>query len=432
MNLLMVTNTFTPFVGGVARSVASFTDEFRRLGHRVIVVAPTFSGAPKHEPDVVRIPTIQHFNGSDFSVGLPVPGFLFQALEGVSLDIVHSHHPYLVGDTALRIAASRNLPLVFTHHTMYEMLTHYVPGDSPKLQRFVVELSTGYANLCDRVIAPSASTAKILVERGVGTPIEVISTGVDVDRFREGNGAGFRASMGIPEDAFVVGHVGRLVPEKNLGFLVEAVTAFLAANASARFLVAGEGPSLKEIRERFGRRRMAARLHCAGILQGGALVEAYRAMDVFAFASRSETQGIVLAEAMAAGVPVVAVDAPGVRELVVDGRNGFLLPGSSVTSFADALSRVASMSSEGSETARQAARRTAERLSIRRCAERILLLYESLASAERRPKESRGSPWARARRMLGRERQLWLNRAHAAGAALSVPGQHTGAGRNPI
>src|SRR5512144_419241 len=123
MNILMVTNTFTPYVGGVANSVASFAAEYRRQGHRVLVVAPEFRDAPGGETDVIRVPAIQRFNGSDFSLRLPVPGFLFPALDRFRPDVVHSHHPYLLGDTALRIAAVRNAPLVFTHHSMYETFT---------------------------------------------------------------------------------------------------------------------------------------------------------------------------------------------------------------------------------------------------------------------------------------------------------------------
>ncbi len=432
MNLLMMTNTYAPFVGGVSRSVESFTEEFRRRGHRVMVVAPASPGAPKGEADILRIPAIQNFNGSDFSLRLPVPGFLFSALEKFRPDIVHSHHPYLLGDTALRVSALRNVPLVFTHHSMYEKFTHYVPGDSPRLQRFVVELSTGYANLCDRVIVPSGSTATILKERGVETPIEVIPTGVDIERIRRGDGRGFRAAMGIPGEDFVVGHIGRLAPEKNLGFLAEAVTAFLAANGRARFLIAGVGPMEKKVRERFERRGMGGRLHFAGILQGGGLADAYHAMDVFAFASQCETQGMVVAEAMAAGVPVVALDGPGVREAVIDGRNGYLLPADTVAVFSDALSRVAALSGDDLRAMKEAARETAESFSIRRCAERTLILYESLGTVDRRSRRTRGSLWASARRFSGREWKLWRNRAHAAGAALSGQGQDQRAGKTML
>jgi glycosyltransferase involved in cell wall biosynthesis len=166
MNIVMVTNTYSPHVGGVARSVAAFSAEYRRLDHRVLIVAPEFAGMPENETDVVRIPSIQNFNGSDFSVVLPVTGLLTESLDAFKPEIVHAHHPYLLGMTALRIARYRELPLVFTHHTLYEQYTHYVPGDSPTLQRFVIELATHYANLTDQVFAPSESIASLIKERG--------------------------------------------------------------------------------------------------------------------------------------------------------------------------------------------------------------------------------------------------------------------------
>jgi len=419
MNLLMVTNTYTPYVSGLVRSVQSFTDEFRRRGHRVLVVAPSYPGAPKEEEGVIRVPAIRRFKGSDFSFGLPIPAFLFPALDAFRPDIVHSHHPYVLGDMALRIAAARNAPLVFTHHTMYETLARYVLVDSKAVRRFVVELSTGYANLCDQVIAPSASTERILRERGVKTPIAVIPTGIDLDVFRRGDREGFRALLGIPPDAFVVGHVGRLVPEKNLDFLVQAVIAFLASNPAARFLVVGTGVSEGEIRERFGRSGMSGRLHLAGVLRGAGLSDAYHAMDVFAFASRNETQGMVLAEAMAAGLPVVAVCAPGAREAVVDGRNGFLLPAMNLADFSGALSRAALSGPEALRAMGDAARETARRYSIRRCAGKALQLYGTVLEKRRRAREARKRPLGSALRFIGQERNIWRNRVQAAAAALS-------------
>jgi glycosyltransferase involved in cell wall biosynthesis len=111
MNIVMVTNTFTPHGGGVARSVQGFTDEFRKRGHRVLVLAPLFEGTPENELDVVRIPAVQHFSGSDFSVPIPVPRRVTTALKAFAPQIVHSHHPFLLGDTALRVAAACNLPI---------------------------------------------------------------------------------------------------------------------------------------------------------------------------------------------------------------------------------------------------------------------------------------------------------------------------------
>ena len=420
MNILMVTNTYTPHVGGVARSVAAFSDAYRARGHRVLVIAPTFEGVPPAERDVVRVPAIQHFNGSDFSVRLPIPALVNEALAEFDPDIVHSHHPFLLGDTALRIAAAWNVPLVFTHHTMYEQYTHYVPGDSPALQRFVIDLASGYANLCDQVFAPSDSVASVLRERGVETPISVVPTGVDVLRFAEGDGQAFRREHGIPQDATVVGHLGRLAPEKNLAFLAVAVANFLKRRPHAHFLVVGAGPSASDLRERFAEAKLSERLHLVGILQKRDLIDAYHAMDVFAFASQSETQGMVLTEAMAAGVPVVAVDAPGAREVVHGRQNGRLLPSEKVTSFAKALAEVADAKPEVRRSMREAALATAQEFSMPHQAERALAVYESLIAGSPTPKATQDSLWETSLRLIETEWDLWTNLAHAAGAALEA------------
>ncbi len=375
MNIVMFTNTYTPHVGGVARSVEAFAASYRSRGHRVLVVAPEFPDMPENEADVVRVPAIQNFNGSDFSVVLPVSGLLTEVLDDFQPDIIHSHHPYLLGVTALRVARFRHLPLVFTHHTRYEDYTHYVPGNAPMLRRFIIEVAVRYSNLADQVFAPSESIADLLRERGVESEIEVVPTGVDLDQFREGDGMDFRTRSGIPADAFVTGHLGRLAPEKNIEFLSESIAAFLQADSRAHCLIAGVGPAEQTLREVFERQGLTARLHFAGLLKQPQLSDSLHAMDVFAFASRSETQGMVLTEAMAAGVPVVALDAPGAREVVRDGINGRLLMHESVSEFADALRWVAQQPEAQRLELRQAAYRTAESFSMENMAERALSCY---------------------------------------------------------
>lgn len=420
MKILMMTNTFSPHVGGVARSVESFTEAYRARGHDVLVVAPEFEGAPEEEAGVLRIPAIQNFNGSDFSVVLPIPGILNAAVRDFQPQIIHSHHPFLLGSAALRLALVHELPLVFTHHTMYERYTHYAPGDSPTLKRFVAVLSTHYANQCDLVFAPSESTAAVIRERGVRTPIEVVPTGVRVERFRDGNGAGFRAAMGIPADAFLVGHLGRLAPEKNLPFLVRAVALFLRERPDSRFLVVGRGSCEQEIPALLAAQGLAGRLHQAGSLQQPLLAGAYRAMDVFAFASTSETQGMVLTEAMAAGVPAVALDAPGAREVVRDQVNGRLIPEPDETAFARALAWVADRDPAGREGLRQAALATAEAFSLDRTADRALELYGQLLGQRFVTRRQEYDLWDQSLRLIAAEWQVLRGMAEAAGEALSA------------
>ena len=419
MNILMATNTFTPHVGGVARSVQSFTDQFRAMGHRVLVLAPQDDKAPAEEPGVLRLPALQNFNNSEFSVPLVVPGMLMAALEEFQPQVVHCHHPFLLGSTAMRVAGTYNLPIVFTHHTRYETYTHYLPVDTPAIQRFAVQLATGFCNLCDAVIAPSESIADMLRASGVEARIEIIPTGVDVGRFLESDGSRARARLDLPPEAFVVGHVGRLAPEKNLGFLAEAVAAFLREHPAAHFLVVGHGPSEEEIGRLFEAPELRGRLHLAGTLEGQQLLDAYAAMDVFAFASQSETQGMVITEAMAAGVPVVAVDASGVRDVVEDGVNGRLLAEENLDAFRDALNWAASLSPAERTRLSLAVHATAERLSLGNCAGRLLKVYEELVRANRIDRPIDDSAWAKSLRWLEEELKIVSNYAGAMGNALT-------------
>jgi glycosyltransferase involved in cell wall biosynthesis len=420
MNIVILTNTFTPHVGGVARSVEAFTAEYRKRGHRVLIVAPEFPGMPQDEVDVVRINAIQKFNASDFSVALPIHPQLGETIDDFRPDIVHAQHPFLLGITALRLARHRGLPLVFTHHTLYEQYTHYIPGDSPALKRFAIELATRYANLADQVFAPSESIRDVLQARGVTTPIAVVPTGVRLESFAQGDGLAFRHQAGIPATARVVGHLGRLAPEKNLEFLSEAVADFMRSDSSAHFLVIGTGPSEQAIRDIFARAGMEERLHIAGILQRQRLADALHAMDVFAFASTSETQGMVLTEAMAAGLPVVALDAPGAREVVRDTQNGRLLAEASPAAFGAALQWVVERTPAQLRELNQAALATAEAMSIPRTADKALACYEALVSGSSADADRDELRWEDVRTFMKTEWEILKSVAQASDAALGT------------
>jgi len=382
MNILFFTNTYLPHVGGVAKSVRTLETSFRERGHEVRIVAPEFEGA-EDDPDVLRVPAIQNFNGSDFSVRIPIPNTIWRFVEDFGVDVVHSHHPFLLGDAALRVARRMAVPIVFTHHTLYERYTHYVPFDSPALKRMAVGLSTEYCNLCDGIIAPSESIAKLLKERGVETPVEAIPTGIDFEAFAGADGRAFREARGISADTQVVGTVGRLAEEKNLPYLAEAVGGYLKRNPDAAFLIVGEGDARTEMLSILEQQAAERQIHLAGKLSGQTLRDAYAAMDCFVFASQTETQGIVLAEAMASGKPVLALDGPGVREVVEDGRNGVLLPSDApVERFTESLSALF-QDKASLRRYSEAARTTAEAYDSDVCGEKVLSLYERMADGHR-------------------------------------------------
>ncbi len=416
MKIAMFTNTYLPHVGGVARSVKTLEDQCRKHGHEVRVVAPEFpENVPGESDEVLRVPAICNFNGSDFSVRLPVPNLIHEMIEDFEPDVIHSHHPFLLGDAALREAWKHKLPIVFTHHTLYERYTHYVPLDSPALKRVAIQLATEYCNLCTEVIAPSESVRKLLLERGVTSPVEVAPTGIDTAFFSSGNGPAFRKAQGIPDDAWVIGHVGRLAQEKNLGYLAEAVRHHLRADSSAVFLLVGAGDALELARRTLGDE--ASRLFAVGRKSGQALADAYAAMDVFAFASQTETQGMVLAEAMAAGKPVVALDGPGVREIMRDGGNGLMLRGDAPeTAFAAALARLRDDPELAGRCA-AGARAAADEYEERRSSARVIRIYEKLVE-EFEHQEEDASTWDRMLSTVEIEWDLIAAKMSAAAAAV--------------
>lgn len=382
MNICMMTNTYLPHVGGVARSVHTFAEDYRRMGHRTTVVAPTFPGMdemdPETEKEVIRVPALQQFNGSDFSVRLPLIGLMNPRLFELEVDIVHSHHPFLLGDTALRFAADKQVPVIFTHHTLYEEYLHYVPFQGTPMRQFVIELSTHYANLCDAVVAPSESIATLIKKRGVTVPVTVIPTGIDLKLFAAGDGERFRRAHEIGLERFVVGTLGRLAEEKNLGFLCRAVGLFLQENPQGLFLVVGSGPATGKMLAIFKEMGVVDQVLLAGKKTGQSLRDAYKAMDLFVFSSFSETQGLVLAEAMAAELSVIALDASGVREVLRDRKNGFMLPADAdEATFARKVSEIAR---EGEQRAilEEGALATARDFSRETSARRALSLYEEI------------------------------------------------------
>lgn len=418
MRIAMFTNTYLPHVGGVARAVGTLENACRAEGHEVRIVAPEFIGSAD-DPHVLRVPAIQNFNGSDFSVRLPFPNVIRDFMEDFQPDLVHSHHPFLLGDAALREAWKMDVPIVFTHHTLYERYTHYVPLDSPMLKKVAIQLATEYCNRCDRVVAPSESIVRLLRERGVTTPIHAIPTGIDVGFFASGNGARFRQTSDIPPDARVIGHVGRLALEKNLTFLVDAVARCLRQAPDAVFLLVGDGDARGTMTGRLAAEGVGHQVRAVGKRSGQELADAYCAMDWFVFASQTETQGLVIAEAMAAGNPVVALDGPGVREIVRDGKNGILLAGrASAGQFATALVTLMD-DAEQSRRMAEAARGTAEGYSIKRCVRRMLDCYEDVIARHEPSSNPDPMPWDRFLTGVGIEWELLVEKMSAAAAAVN-------------
>ncbi|MFP4331893.1 MAG: glycosyltransferase [Campylobacterales bacterium] len=408
MNIIMMTNTYKPHVGGVANSVYNFKEELQKKGHRTLVVAPHFEGEYE-EDDVIRVNALTNFNGSDFSVSLPSP----IKLGDFKPDIIHSHHPFLLGSSAIRLAALKKIPIVFTHHTLYERYTHYVPFDSQKLQELTVNMVTEYCNLCSSVIAPSQSIKELLEKRGVEQHIDVVPTGIDEHLFDIDRDYEFEKEIGIPKDAFVIGHVSRLAKEKNQHFLSQAVATFLKKRDDAFFVVAGDGDIKEELEEIFIKEGVAKRAVFLGNREGEELIKLYKRFDVFAFSSTSETQGMVIAEALLASTPIVALKASGVEELVKNNKNGILIEKESKKSFIEAFENLYTMSKERLENLKKSSKKSAKEYTLSRTTQKLIEIYKNRTLEKRDFRSSDIDIFDKTLRVLGAEYNLWKARAEA-------------------
>jgi glycosyltransferase involved in cell wall biosynthesis len=412
MKIAMFTNVYLPLLGGVSFSVDRFSREYQKRGHEVLIVAPEMTGQPENEETVVRIHAIQNFTGTDFSVALPPGPKLTHRLGEFKPEIIHSHQPFLLGNTAVRVASQRNLPLIYTHHTMYEYYTHYAPIDAKVLRNYVVHLTTRYEQDSNMVIAPSQSVADIIRNRGVTTPVEVIPTGVDMETFSSVDGTRAREELDIGEQEFIMGFVGRLQEEKNLAFLVRTVMQVLRENDRARFLVVGTGEMEQPMREMFENEGLIKRAIFAGPRTGKELADMYAAMDVFVFASKSETQGMVLVEALAAGTPVVTLVVPGAKDVVRDGENGKLVQNENEREFARAVQWFLDLPDEKTEDMSNRAREDAKQLSLDRCVDKVLDAYRRiLDSGATVAGQFDNLHWNELLRSIRSEWDIWSRRA---------------------
>jgi glycosyltransferase involved in cell wall biosynthesis len=393
MRVLMATNTYLPHVGGVANAVDRMVRSLRQLGHEVIVVAPGDSlTAPIHadRQGVIRVPAVPSVAGSDFALPLPTSKRLNDVIAAFDPHIIHAHHQFSLGKAALNAARLLGKPIVVTVHTFLENMTgsFKVPikmSLTAQIAKSAISflgastLPIFFENACDAVLAPTDSAARLLRERGVTAPIYVTPSGIDVGVYANPNGAIVRKKQAIEPGAFVVGHVGRLSKEKNLGFLAKGMAKFLAASGDARAIIVGSGPCLREMDAIFRAHRVAARVRWLGVQRGQALADAYGAMDVFAFASVIETQGLVLAEAMAAGAPVIALDGPGTRDIIRSGMNGQLVTKLDPESFAEALLDWSQLPPQVVRCRKRDARETGASYALELTTRRLVTVYEQVA-----------------------------------------------------
>ncbi|MBK7320811.1 glycosyltransferase [Candidatus Villigracilis affinis] len=378
MHIANFTNTYLPVISGVVRSVRSFRDELTHRGHNVFIFAQEQMDYTDKDPFIFRYPSLNLPTGIDIPTAIPISPFIDRLIPAIKLDVIHTHHPFLLGNTAATKAQELNLPLVFTFHTQYREYTHYVPFPMETVQNFIKStvdrLLQDFMRRCQHIIIPSESMRETLVNNyGLKNNFTVIPTGVDLEAYRTASGEKIRKKRRWEKDIVMIS-IGRLAPEKNWPTLLHAAALVIKDIPQFRFVLIGDGTDRKSLEELAKELGIQKRVTFTGSLSFAETPSYMKAANLFGFASITETQGLATLEAMAAGLPVVAVEASGTRDILKHGQQGYLVE-NNPEALAAAIKRLLS-NPERMQKFAQAAYKKAQSFNIENLTGKLLDVYE--------------------------------------------------------
>jgi len=324
MKILFISDVYFPRINGVSTSIETFRRELRALGHTVHLIAPDYMAPSPDESDIMRVPArVLPFDPEDRLMKFGWVMGRLEKLRSERYDIIHIQTPFVAHYLGTRLSRELGIPCVETYHTFFEeYLHHYIPflprwATAAIARRF----SRHQGNSLDGMVVPSRPMMAMLRLYGVKTHAEIIPTGLEPESFVPGNGAEFRNKYGIEQQRPVLLFVGRVAHEKNIGFLLRVVARVRQDLPEVLLLIAGEGPARVALEQETGRSGLFGNVRFIGYLDRHTeLNSCYRCADIFVFSSRTETQGLVLLEAMAQGVPVVSIAEMGTRDVLSEGN----------------------------------------------------------------------------------------------------------------
>ncbi len=341
MKIAFVTTGYKPRINGMTSSIEAFTQNFTRLGHEVTIVASRYPHYRDEEENVVRIGSHYLFFDPEDRLAnpwLPSSRRIIKRLIAERYDVVHTHTHFFLEMDAIRWARRMGCPIVYTYHTLFENYVRHYAKFFPASTKVALFKwwNILYCRQMDLIFVPSSPVRDMLRSYGVGNRIEVNPTGIDLGKFVTGGGGDFRKQHGISDTTRVLLFVGRIGGEKNIDFLFRVVKRVVKVYPDTLFLLAGDGPARAELTKLARRQGLAGSVKFLGYMTHDTLVPCYDAADLFIFASFTETQGLVLTEAMAVGTPVVAVGRLGVID-VMRGNVGGLMVGLDENDFTAAV-----------------------------------------------------------------------------------------------
>ena len=376
----MFINYYTPSKGGMETSVINLSKGLEKAGHEVFIFAPEYPNYKDEEKNIFRYKSFRfNYGGYFYVIPLPFISNAEKIIKKLNLDIIHSHQPYSLGSEALKFSKKLNIPIVFTYHIKYEDYSHYIPLLPESVsKKYIRKMTTKYSDQCDNIIAPSTAIKKMLVDRGIKSPISIIPSGINIDNFKKDTGqkSEIRKKYNVNPDDILLVTACRLTEEKNLGFLVRSFAKIKQRYNNVKFMIVGDGAVRKDLEKSAEELGIKNDIIFTGLVDRTEIVGLYQASDIFVFASKTETQGLVAVEAMAAGDPVVAVKASGIEDMVKDNEDGFLTS-ESEEEFSENVLKIVNDKNLREKMSAQA-KINSGRFSIEPWVEKVVELYESL------------------------------------------------------
>lgn len=374
MKIGLFTDGYLPQINGVATTVDEMKYSLKELNHHVYIIAPKYPKFKDRDSKIFRLKSFRLYKNPELRLSYMFPDKVFSKVLKIDFDVIHGFSGGSVPSLGLALAKLKKKPYVFTYNTRLNQYTHYVLGGKlirPKAVEKIVEL---YCNVCDVVIAPAEYVKDELIKFGVKKPIVVIPNGVDTDKFKPGKSNYLRKKLGLKKSDKIVLCVSRLAKEKSLDFLIKA---FKNLNSKNSYLViVGDGPERKNLENLISKLELKDRVLLIGFVDHNKLSKIYTSADIFAFASVTETQGMIVPEAMASGLPVVAIERTVFSEIIENGKDGLLVE-KRMDEFVKALRKLLK-DEEYRKTIGINARKKAEKHSLAESAKKFENLYRSL------------------------------------------------------
>lgn len=328
MKILFISDVYFPRVNGVSTSIKTFIEQLLLLGHQVDLIAPDYGKKHIDQSNIMRIPArVIYFDPEDRLMKYGAALKLLPKLKEADYDIIHINTPFVAHYLGLKLAKLLNIPCVETYHTFFEdYLHHYLPWIPQSMARGVARfISKKQCNAVDAVVVPSQPMLDVLRTYGIKTRASVIPTGLQDGSFADADGLAFKQKYNIEHNRPMLLYVGRVAYEKNIPFLFEMTKVLADRYPNVLLVVAGEGPAEKALHQLATTLKIEDNIKFIGYLDRNTELNAcYRSADVFVFSSKSETQGLVLLEAMAQGTPVVAIAELGTASILIEGEGAMI------------------------------------------------------------------------------------------------------------